>query len=490
MDVFQGAWESLKSAWGRLGAVSRYVVLAFLVAALVLLFVLGSAGAVKAMVRLPAEGDRAQVVSRLRETGRRFELRADGVYVSKTELEEASLDLAAEGLLDAGKAIDFKDSIFDTQWDREKRHQAALQQRLEGIIRKVGPVHNARVLLTPGSEARRLGETAAKASASVMLTLKPGRELSDANVSAIARFVAGAVKGLGPDQVLITDDQLRSYGMPRSDGTFGTANSRHELEVSYEKKFRADLERFFPRSIPVVRVKCKSESSQTTSERHGQARPIRERERREVQKGVQSVPGSGIKGVEGAPAAEPVPAGATVTDLEVQNAIDREIRKSENPAGEIEKITVALKIPVDVADVNNPREVAAAETRRGEIQKQVLSSVGAPATLEDVTVSFFPVRRPEPLPPPAAAPESAGAGWTSYVQWIVLGVVVVGMLVGLLAMMWRALSPAPAGVPAGIAPGMTVGEQELGRIRQGIREMVDQNPRGAAGVVRRWMAGR
>ena len=97
----------------------------------------------------------------------------------------------------------------------ERRTQARIDQqaRLASTIKKIEVVDNVDVHLNipdKGPFERKV----AKPSASVLLTLGTGKELSDQQAASIASLVAYAVEGLEPGAVQITDKDGFSYNIP------------------------------------------------------------------------------------------------------------------------------------------------------------------------------------------------------------------------------------------------------------------------------------
>ncbi|MHB1415599.1 MAG: flagellar basal-body MS-ring/collar protein FliF [Chloroflexota bacterium] len=187
------------------------------------------------------EKDAADVVAKLKEAKVPYQLAADGttVRVPASKVYEVRLQLAAEGL-PTGGAVGFE--LFDrtnlavTDFAQRLNYQRGLEGELARTIGTLGPVASARVhLVIPQPELYKQKEQ--EATASVVLGLRPGRELDDKQVRAIANLVAGSVEGLKPSNLTIVD----TAGNMLTDGqaeesSLGTLSSgQMEIQRAYER---------------------------------------------------------------------------------------------------------------------------------------------------------------------------------------------------------------------------------------------------------------
>jgi flagellar M-ring protein FliF len=106
---------------------------------------------------------------------------------------------------------------FQSPSSREFAQNYAKGNELAKIIATSPAVRKASVIVNPVTK-RRLGGITDTPTASVAVTLTPGRDMTPAMVEGFAKLVAGAVAGLKPHQVNITDARtLRSYNVPHPD---------------------------------------------------------------------------------------------------------------------------------------------------------------------------------------------------------------------------------------------------------------------------------
>jgi flagellar M-ring protein FliF len=157
--------------------------------------------------------DAANVIAGLKELDIPYEIRENGhaIAVPKDKSDQARLGLAEKNL-PAGGVVGWE--IFDesrlgaTDFDRRIQLIRAISGELSRTIRQIETVEDARVqIVLP--ETRLFAETVAPVTASVMLRLKPGAELSPEKVNGIIHLVASSVENLQPQNVTIIDDTGR-----------------------------------------------------------------------------------------------------------------------------------------------------------------------------------------------------------------------------------------------------------------------------------------
>ena len=157
--------------------------------------------------------DSANVIASLKEMDIQYEIRDNGraIAVPKDKADQARLGLAEENL-PAGGVVGWE--IFDearlgaTDFDRRIQLIRAISGELSRTIRRIEAVEDARVqIVLP--ETRLFAETVAPVTASVMLRLKPGTDLSSEKVNGIIHLVASSVENLQTQNVTVIDDTGR-----------------------------------------------------------------------------------------------------------------------------------------------------------------------------------------------------------------------------------------------------------------------------------------
>jgi flagellar M-ring protein FliF len=158
----------------------------------------------------------------LRANGIPYIIRGARVYVRPADRHNTLRLLHSDEALPEGSLFDMASVVtetnpFQSPSEREFAQNYAKGNELAKIIATSPAVRQASVIINPVTK-RRLGGIADTPTASVAVTLAPGREMNTTMVEAFARLVAGAVAGLKAHQVNITDARtLRSYNVPHPD---------------------------------------------------------------------------------------------------------------------------------------------------------------------------------------------------------------------------------------------------------------------------------
>lgn len=157
--------------------------------------------------------DAANVIARLKEVAIPYEIREEGraIAVPKAKADEARLSLAEKNL-PLGGVVGWE--IFDqtkmgaTDFDRRIQLIRAISGELSRTIRRIQAVDDARVqIVIP--ETRLFAETVAPVTASVMIRLKLGANLTAEKINGIVHLVASSVENLQPENVTVVDNTGR-----------------------------------------------------------------------------------------------------------------------------------------------------------------------------------------------------------------------------------------------------------------------------------------
>ena len=188
--------------------------------------------------------DAAAVTQALQASNTQYTLSPDGssISVPAADLAAVRLKLAAQGLPQgsAGTAMPAADSPFGMSDLAERtRYQQMLETDLGNTIAGLQSVRAARVHLALPKPSAFIRDNR-QASASVLITLYPGRQLDASQVAAIVHLVAASVPDLDPRQVSVIDQQgqLLTISDPDSPGAIGDSRLRlaTRLENTYAQR--------------------------------------------------------------------------------------------------------------------------------------------------------------------------------------------------------------------------------------------------------------
>jgi|GEM_PF-741717 len=213
--------------------------------------------------------DAGKVVAKLKELSIDYKLGATSsdILVPLTDKSYILLQLAQEKTLPQARAgwqklIDERSMFSGTTKDEfELNFVRGLQDELEGSLMRYDAVENAKVyIVKPKKEVFK--EDQKEPTASVVLKLRPNKDLDRDKIRAIREWLSSAVEGLKPEYVRITDTQARDLTRlldEEEDMTLDkakTAQLKHTVEVEkrLEKKLRSQLEEAFGSGRASVRV--------------------------------------------------------------------------------------------------------------------------------------------------------------------------------------------------------------------------------------------
>jgi flagellar biosynthesis/type III secretory pathway M-ring protein FliF/YscJ len=503
MDSIKRALESVGRMWAALNATQR-VILSASAALMVLLLIWGSASSVPTMVRVVGPevdaSKRQEILSKFQERNQKHEVRGAEIFVPKEDADRVVLELAGEGSMTNNGVWKFleQSDIFAPRWTQEKRFQIALQSRLEGMIRSIESVKYAAVVINPGSTHYQLGFAGPKPSASVQVELQEGRTLSRKNVQAIAGLVARAVSGIEEDQVHIMDTKGIAYRAAKAEGPPGAAwDTAREIEEDIEKRLKDTFA--FSGAKVIVRVQTKTINSRTEEKKFSNPK-IANSQETITRRPASAPPAPPVRKGEGdvEPAPQPpVPGTETQSSTAESHVFDETRTVQDNPAGQIERTTVGVLIPVEVGP--DGKELAEAEKLLPKL-KEFVRLAAHPAKSEDVSVQFIPTKRPEPVA--AAVASESPLSWVGMhaSKIAMFGLALAGLFVLLRVVQTamaretveeiESLTNALAETQEASAELAGPAAGDLGRLKQNVKDMVGRNPKSVAVSLKSFMGGR
>jgi len=177
----------------------------------------------------------------------RFTEGGGAILVAAEKVSEVRLKLAAQGLPKSG-AVGFElldNQKFGTsQFAEQVNYQRGLEGELARSIETIGTVQTARVHLAL-PKASLFVRAQKKPSASVVLSLQPGRTVDDGQVSAIVHMVSSSVPDLDAKSVTVVDQRgnLLSAANAGTRGLdVGQLKYVESIEQSYVRRIEAILQ--------------------------------------------------------------------------------------------------------------------------------------------------------------------------------------------------------------------------------------------------------
>lgn len=213
--------------------------------------------------------DEAQeVVAMLQDQGvdYRFNDKEGAIRVASAKVDQTRAELLSKGYPKSGFTYDMyrnNAGLMTTESDKKQFTLYDLQDRLGAQIRLFDGVQDAKVTIAEAGEQKyALGdENETDASASVVVTMKAGRSLSDNEASAIKNLIARAVRGMNFTNVAVFDAETMTEvgGNGGEDGTYGSAKDLTALTSLVENNIagnvRRVLEKLYGQGSSAVSVK-------------------------------------------------------------------------------------------------------------------------------------------------------------------------------------------------------------------------------------------
>jgi flagellar M-ring protein FliF len=310
--------------------------------------------------------DASAILSKLREQKIDYRIASNGstVLIPEEHIYETRMQLAAEGL-PRGSAVGFE--IFDntklgmTAFAQNVNYQRALQGELARTINQISEIESSRVHIVLTEKSLFIDEEE-PASASVVLKLRPGKWLNQAQVNGILHLVSSGVARLSPENVTIVDNMGKLLAGAKNSSSFGSLSSdqldyQDRVEKALENRILTMLESALGEDKVIVRLSCSFDfKKQERTEEH--YLPDNRVVRSEQQLSEMSVdPNTSPQGVPGIRSNLPGdPAAGQQTrsidsnrafeknDRTVNYEIGKVISHIKEPVGEITRISVAVLV--------------------------------------------------------------------------------------------------------------------------------------------------
>ncbi len=384
--------------------------------------------------------DASAVIDVLKQQKVSYQLRGDGNTIAITPpnmVNELRIQLASDGIPKSGRVgLELFDitNLGTTTFQEKVKWQRAIQGELQRTIESMDGVNSARVAIAKPEKsvfAKRENET----TASVLLTLRPGAELTKKQIKGITNLVAGSVEGLLPQHVTIVDSfgNLLTPDEENPEELGGAEENRlnykQALEQSYVHRIEQMLSKVLGPNRVVARVTADLDFSlnEREEEVYDPAGQVI-RSERSIEKGTGFSQRGGIPGVVSNLGDDPdvvAPPGdeskssqkETVKNYEVSRAVS----KVSAPRGKLISLSVAVVVdgtyetPAGAA-ADAPKVFKPLDTEMmARLESLVKSAVGYDGSRGDtVTVENIPFFAP---PSPFADGWGTGEEVRTWLNW-------------------------------------------------------------------------
>jgi len=390
------------------------------------------------------ESDAASIVTWLKGNNTPYQLTNNGrnIRVPASGIHEIRLQLASAGLPQGGGVgfeIFDKQSFALTDFVQKVNYTRALQGELARTIASLKPVESARVHLAL-PEKRLFKNQQKPATASVIVSLKPGRQIHEAQIQGIVHLVSSSIEGLSPDDVVIIDQDGNVLTRTDDRGLLGSMSPdmlefQLQVEKTMEERAQSLLDKALGVKNSMVRVTATLDFAQfeKTEELYDPEEPVIRSEQINEEKSGSEIVG-GVPGVQSnLQGASSNSAGATPPSSRSQRTtnyeISKVISKTINPVGTVQKISVSVLVADKIVQATKEeveKSVPRSESELLALEKMISSALGLDKARGDkIEITSMPFIEPAAI----AAEEGLGENMLyMYMPVIRYGVFLLGGL--------------------------------------------------------------
>jgi len=305
-----------------------------------------------------SEADAGQIAVKLKDMNIPYRAEATGIFVPRSKVYDARLQLASQGLPQGG-GVGFE--IFDqtsfgtTEFVQKLNYKRALQGELARTIMAMNPVEQSRVHLAIPERSLFVREGAGeRPTASVLVRLHAGRTLSRQQVDGIVHLVASSVEGLDSRDVTVVDTRGNVLSRP-SDDVAGMSASQFEFQNNFSREMETRITYILEPVVGKGKVRARvstelnmsrEETTQETFDPDGQ---VVRSEQRQSEKST-NVGAGGIPGVASNlpqsrnESVTPPQSSSERQNQTVNYEISRVTSRTVNGPGRIKKVTAAVLV--------------------------------------------------------------------------------------------------------------------------------------------------
>ncbi|KWT85140.1 flagellar basal-body MS-ring/collar protein FliF [Candidatus Magnetominusculus xianensis] len=409
------------------------------IAAIVLLFSWSQSTNYAILFSNLSEADAGKMVEKLQQMKVPYQVTSNSVMVPAEKVYDLRLQMAAQGLPQGG-GIGFE--VFDktdfqaTDFVQKLNYKRALEGELARTITALGEVDRARVHLAMPEKSLFVKDKQPP-TASILITLKPSRSLTQGQIQGIVHLVSSSIEGLNPNDVTIVDSSGNMLTR-HADEVMGLTSTQLEYQRKYEKDIEASVREILEPVVGKDKVKVKVNTdldfsrTEMKEEKYDPDGEVVRSRQTSSEESVTQQP-AGVVGVQSNLPAKTTPQsqGGQQQTKKLNETINNEITKVTShiiaPYGKLKKLTAAVLVDgiyTAKADSKDPKDVVYTPHKEEDLKQYenlVKKAIGFTEKRGDeVTVINMPF---EPLQKEEIAPVKR-----TYADYLKDGVMVVKYL--------------------------------------------------------------
>ena len=349
-----------------------------------------------------SSSDASAVIDKLDSQGVPYKLTNGGntVMVPKDKVYSTRISLSGQGLpgaSDSGYSILDKQSLSTSSFQEQTNFKRAMESELSRTIEALNGVDTAVVHLAL-PEKQVFADKQDPATASVLVSTRPGSDLGAEQVQAIVNLVASSVDGLEPDKVTVADSAGRVLSAPGDSSGFA-ATTRNQQVQDYQDEMSSRVQSMLDRvlgagnSTVAVTANLDFDKAVTETKTYSYNKDnVPLSETKNVEKYTGAGAGSSLTGVVGPDGSmDSTGTGGTGADAQYEkssetsdNAVDTTVEHRETAPGGVRNLHVGVVLDAATSRTVDP----------SEIQSLIASAIGIdPKRGDTVQVSTLPFDR-------------------------------------------------------------------------------------------------
>jgi flagellar M-ring protein FliF len=303
-----------------------------------------------------SQEDGGAIIQKLNELRVPYRTEGGGIMVPADRVYELRLQLASQGLPQGG-GVGFelfdKTSFTMTDFVQKLNYRRALQGELSRTIRSLAEIDQCRVHLAVPEKSLFM-QKESKPKASVLVKLKSGRRLTQAQVQGIVHLVSSSVEGLDSNDVAVVNNsgEMLTSGVDESMAmTSGQLDYQRNVEKDLETRVMGMLE-------PVVgkgKIRAKISAAvdftkiEKTEEKYDPDSQVVRSEQRNMEKSSSGGP-AGVPGVASNLPDKTAVAPKTSQSLSekkndtINYEINKVVSRVISPTGEVKRISAVVLV--------------------------------------------------------------------------------------------------------------------------------------------------
>jgi len=456
------------------------------------------------------------------------------VLIAAEDLHRARMLLAGAELLGNGKVgyalLDEEQGFGVSQFMENARHRRSVEGELAKNIEVITSVQSAAVLLATPKTSSFIRDRR-KPSASVTVTLKPGRSLDSAQIRGITNLVAGAVPELDAADVVVVDQSGFLLSEGSEDRSLRRSQQDMALVRAHEQALQSKIANILTpwvggdRFSAEVNATMDFTRSQESEELYNPDLVALRSEQRSEEQNVGSNQVAG--GVPGTLSNQPPEFGAVNQETEAEDKVrsssvrstrnyevDRTLSYTEHQVGRVTRLSVTVVVDDQISTDPESGEAISTPWAPEEIEhltQAVQTAVGFRADRGD---SVSVVNRAFYRPPVAVIQDTpiwAESWFVELIKQVLGGIAIIIVIFGLLRPLFKnlsqagemvreqqslaiadmtqireaALSEAVPGLPSPINLG---GDETSAQKMETVRNLIGEDPNRVAQVVKHWVS--